>query len=120
MAIKLTLSAEEILRKVFKISPKGYDALEVDEYLDRVLRDYRTIEANYLLEGREVDTLKSRIAKLENEKSLLEIENTKYKNRLSNIKDNDNVTEANIDLVKKINAYEKFLWNHGFNPNTIK
>lgn len=120
MAIKLTLSAEEILRKVFKISPKGYDAFEVDEYLDRVLRDYRVVEANYLMEAREIDSLKSRIAKLENEKSLLEIELGKYKNRLNNIKDNDNVTEENIDLVKKINAYEKFLWNHGYNPNTIK
>lgn len=120
MAIKLTLSAEEILRKVFKISPKGYDAFEVDEYLDRVLRDYRIIESNYLMESREVDALKSRIAKLENEKNLLEIELGKCKNRLSNIKENDNVTEENIDLVKKINAYEKFLWNHGYNPNTIK
>ena len=25
-----------------------------------------------------------------------------------------------IELVRKINALEKFLWNHGFNPDTIK
>ena len=36
MAIKLVLSSEEIYNKVFPIAPRGYDAFEVDEYLDKI------------------------------------------------------------------------------------
>ena len=120
MAIKLVLSADEILKKVFPISPKGYDAFEVDEFLDRILKDYETIQSNYLVEAREIDGLKKKINDLEAEKKKLELELGRYKNRFANVKENDNVTEENIHLIKKINAYEKFLWNHGFNPSTIK
>ncbi len=47
MAIKLVLSSKEILNKTFKVAPKGYNAFEVDEFLDKILRDYKTIESNY-------------------------------------------------------------------------
>ncbi len=120
MAIKLVLTSKEILQKVFPISPKGYDAFEVDEYLDRVLKDYQTIENNCLMETREIEQLKKRIEELEKENQQLSIENSKYKNRFANVKEDDKVNENNIHLIKKINAYEKFLWNHGFNPSTIK
>lgn len=120
MAVKLVLSSKEILNKAFKVAPKGYNAFEVDEFLDKILRDYQTIESNYLTESELVKSLEGRIKNLEEENKSLSIELTKYKNKFQNIKENDNVTESNIDLVKKINIYEKFLWNHGFNPKTIK
>lgn len=120
MAIKLVLSSKEILDKVFTISPRGYDAFEVDQFLDRVLKDYATIETNYLLSKREIEDNNKRLKQLEKEKHDLEIELSKYRNRFSNVKDTDNVTADNIQLIKKINAYEKFLWNNGFNPTTIK
>ena len=120
MAIKLVLSSKTILEKTFKAAPKGYEAFEVDEFLDRILRDYQTIERNYLVEESEIEALRQRIRELEEENKTISIELSKYKKRFENIKDNDNVTESNIDLVKRINVYEKFLWNHGFNPKTIK
>ena len=120
MAIKLVLSAEEIYNKVFPISPRGYDAFQVDEFLDRILKDYETLEANHLMSAEEINMLNERIAQLEKQNKGLEIEIGKYKNRFSNVKTSDNVTEENIHLIKKINAYEKFLWNHGYNPSTIK
>ena len=120
MAIKLMLASEEILNKQFTIAPKGYNAFEVDEFLDRVLRDYRTIESNYLMAAREIEEMKKRIEELESTNRNNELLVSKYKKRLENIKDNDNVSEDNIDLIKKLRAYEKFLWNNGFNPNTIK
>ena len=120
MAIKLVLSSEEIYNKVFPIAPRGYDAFEVDEYLDKILKDYETLEANHVMSAEEINSLNERIAQLEKEKHALEIELGKYKNRFNNVKTSDNVTEENIHLIKKINAYEKFLWNHGYNPSTIK
>ena len=120
MAIKLVLASEEILNKTFKISPKGYDAFEVDEFLDRILRDYRTVESNYLMAAREIDELSRRVQDLETLNRQNELTISKYKKRLENIKESDDVNEGNIDLIKKIRAYEKFLWNNGYNPNTIK
>ena len=120
MAIKLVLASEEILNKTFKISPKGYDAFEVDEFLDRILRDYRTVESNYLMAAREIDELKKRVQDLEKKGRQDEVTISKYRKRLENIKESDDVNEGNIDLIKKIRAYEKFLWNNGYNPNTIK
>ena len=120
MAIKLVLSSKAILDKTFSPAPKGYQAFEVDEFLDKILRDYETIESNYLVETNLVESLKARIKSLEEENKALSIEVGRYKKKFENLKDTDNVNESNIDLVKRINIYEKFLWNHGFNPKTIK
>ena len=49
MGIKLFLSSEQILNHCFAAVPKGYDPLDVDEYLDRIIADYRTVESNLLI-----------------------------------------------------------------------
>ena len=120
MAIKLTLNAKEILDKTFPGVPRGYDPLLVDEFLDKVIKDYVTVESNYLEEASMVSKLKQEIEKLKDEKRELEIENGKYKERFSNIKATDTVTSDNIDLIKKINKYEKFIYQMGYNPKNIK
>ena len=120
MAIKLTLSSKKILEKVFPGVDKGYDPLLVDEFLDQVLNDYRNIEDSVVLDKKQYETMMNKIAELESKVKDLEIDNEKYRIRFTNIKDNDNVTLDNIELVKKINRYETFLYNHGYNPHTIK
>lgn len=120
MAIKLNLSAKEILNIKFPNVPRGYDPLYVDEYLDKVIRDYKQVEANCLMEKKEIDNLENRIEELEKQNNTLEIELNKYKARLKDIRDNDNVTVDNIDLVKRINQLEKFLYQHGYMPDQIK
>lgn len=120
MAIKLTLNSEKILEKVFPSTRNGYDPFEVDSFLDSVLADYRTIENNLLIEKSKYDSLESKIKTLESKIKSLEIENERYKARFANIKESDNVTLDNIDLVKKINKYESFLYKLGYNPHTIK
>ena len=120
MAIKLLLTSKDILEKEFRGSPRGYDALEVDEFLDKVLADYHMIEANSLMEKKEIDSLNEKIKELTKIKNDLEIENGKLNARFSNIKESDDVNSSNMELIKKINKYEKFLYNHGFPPETIK
>lgn len=120
MAIKLNLNSKEILEKKFPNVPRGYDPLEVDKYLDMVIKDYKLVEANYLDESSEVETLKAKIATLEKENQELKIDNEKYASRLKDINENDNVTVDNIDLVKRINVLEKFLYQHGYIPSQIK
>ena len=120
MAIKLKLNSKEILEMKFPNVPRGYDPLYVDEYLDRVIRDYKIVEANYLAEASEIDSLKTKISNLEKEIEELKILNEKYASRLKDINDNDNVTTSNIDYIKRINVLEKFLYQHGYIPSQIK
>ena len=85
-----------------------------------VLQDYKVVEANVLLSSKEFESLKEKNKLLESEKRKIEVELERYKVRFTNINPSDNVTTDNIELVRKINALEKFLWAHGYNPDTIK
>ena len=120
MAIKLKLNSKEILEMKFPNVPRGYDPLYVDEYLDKIIRDYKVIETNYLVEANTVDSLKEKIAVLEKENQNLKIANSKYESRLKDINESDNVNAGNIDLVRRINQLEKFLYQHGYMPDQIK
>ena len=120
MAIKLVLSSKEISEKMFKGVPRGYDPYEVDKYLDQVISDYEKVEANCLFEKEEIEALNKKIKRLEEERHYLEIELSKLKIKYSNVKPGDNVTDDNINLIKRINTLETFLWRNGFNPNNIK
>ena len=120
MAIKLVLSSEQISEKVFKGVPRGYDPYEVDKYLDTIILDYEKVENNYLLAKEEMKTLEDKMKQLEKENKNLFIELEKLKKKYANIKPGDNVTDENIDLIKRINTLERFLWRNGFNPTTIK
>ena len=120
MAIRLVLSSKEILNKVFKGVPRGYDPDEVDQYLDKIIKDYERVENNVLMTNEENQRLLARIQELEKKNESLEIEIGKFKTKYAKIKPTDNVTDDNINLIKRINTLETFLWQNGFNPDRIK
>lgn len=121
MAIKLTLCSKEILDTVFTGAVHGYNSLEVDSFLDSIIRDYQIIESNYLVSQKDIESLQNKISDLEEKNKNLEIENKRYQARFDGIKNNDkSVSADNINLVKRISALEKYLWKQGFNPNNIK
>ena len=121
MAIKLFLNSQTIINHVFPVTSKNsYDATEVDKFLDAIIQDYRLVEANTLVQTKEYETLKNKYKALEKDKRSLEVELEKYKARFANIKSDDNVTTDNIEYISRINTLERFLWAHGFNPDTIK
>ena len=121
MALKLFLNSQTIMNHIFPVVGKNaYDATEVDKFLDSIIQDYKKVEENSLILKKEYEELTAKNRNLEQEKRKLEVELEKYKARFANIKSSDNVTNDNIELVRRINALEKFLWTHGYNPDTIK
>ena len=44
----ISLNATKILNKTFKPNGNGYDPDEVDEFLDKIIMDYRAFEKYYL------------------------------------------------------------------------
>lgn len=116
----LLLSSKEILEKQFPKNPRGYDPELVDAFLDQIIHDYRIIEANSLLTQREHDDLKKKIETLKKENNELSIELARYKNKFENLENEKNVSLNNIELIKTIRKYERYLWNIGVNPRTVK
>ena len=125
---------QDIVNKKFKSGVKGYQALEVDQYLDMVIEDYQTY-------AREIERLKNEInsikassggmvseneslvkanAVLVEQKRRLEIENASMKSQLEGIRPGDSVTAENMDYIKKMRQYEKFLYDEGYNPNVLR
>lgn len=113
------LTSDEILNKKFSTAPRGYDPLEVDQFLDSIIQDYINVEKN-LVDSKVVTELQMLVKDLQKENKTLSLENAKLNSRLANIKDTDIVNEQNINLVKRINVLEKFLYRNGFHPDTIK
>lgn len=118
--IKLNLTSQDILNKQFKPSKSGYDSYEVDEFLDSIINDYRLVEKNMLLKKKQYDDLLKQFHEIKEQKDKLEIKNRSYEDKLKDINDTSKVTIDNIDLIKKIDRYERFLWKQGINPNNIK
>ena len=120
MPIKLKLTSQAILDKKFQGSTPGYNPLQVDEYIDRIIRDYKTVEENCLMLQKEAGDLNSQVERLTEENKKLSIENLKFKGRLSNVVEADNVTKENLNLLKRIDSLEKFIYAKGFDPSKIK
>lgn len=120
MDYKLQLNTKAILQKKFNGAKSGYNALEVDSYLDQIIEDYEKVENGKLLSIKDYDILIKKIETLMEKNKNLEIELSKCKSRLKDIKETDSVNKDNIDLLKRINSLEKFIYEKGFDPSTIK
>ena len=121
MAVKLFLNSQTIINHVFPVVGRNaYNATEVDKFLDAIIQDYKLVESNTLVLKKEFDEMKEKNRSLEQDKRNLEVELEKYKAKFANINPGDNVNSDNIELVRRNNVLEKFLWAHGFNPDTIK
>jgi len=126
MSAKVQLSIKAIYEKKFEKGIKGYDALEVDAFLDLIIKDYDTY--NHLLaeKNTEIEELKKslekernslekdEIARLNAANRALQVENASYKKRLEGIQPSTSATSENIDLIKRVNFLETFLHNEGY------
>lgn len=118
--MKLVLTSKQLLEKIFPEAIHGYNPLDVDEFIDLIINDYKEVEKNHLLTKSEMTRLNGRLEKLRVENENLLIENKSLKKRLDGIKSSDTPNKDNIELIKRINKLEGFLWKHGFSPEDIK
>ncbi len=109
MNCHLHLEPSTLYHKEFSGTKPGYDALQVDTFLDIVIEDYQTFETY-------ADSLEAQIAdydvkfKIINQQmSDVQAENANLKKRLFEIEDNQDASVNNLELLKKINLLEKAL-----------
>lgn len=134
MEPKIELSVKAIYEEKFEKDVKGYNAEQVDAFLDRIIHDYATYESV-------VKDLRAQIASLESEKRNLrdalengakqagidykrfqqmEVENASMRKKLDSIKPGDAPSEENLAYLQRIHDLETFLAAIGYDPRTLK
>ena len=104
MEPKILLSPKKIVAKEFKVDFKGYNAEEVDHFLDIIVKDYESFAAMLNASYDKIDQLEARlseqkikIAKLEREKALQD----------DNIHAMEENLSTNVDILKRLSLLEK-------------
>lgn len=121
--LNLKLSATEINAKQFQAKDGGYDALQVDKYLDLVVNDYIAFDqfANSMKKMiNNYDELKQTCEVYRNKFSELECQNVLLQEELNVIKQNEGAAVSNIELLQRISKLEQALYNLGMDPSKIK
>lgn len=120
MKIQTKLTPNKIVDKEFPPKKHGYDALEVDKFLDVVVEDYVDMEQHINKLEKENEEL-MRTAKLyKTRMDQAEIQNEVMKEKLGDISNNKDASLSNIDLLKRISSLEQALYKLGIDPSTIK
>ena len=116
--MKLQLTSKDILRKTFSKDVKGYNSAEVDQFLDKVLNDYRLIDSVMAANNTQIERLQKEVQTLRNQLSKKDDElNSNQRLYLANP---DTAKLDNLELLKRISKYEKKLYQIGVDPSKIK
>ena len=111
MPMKLKNSSEMLVNKEFKILPKGYSGLEVDQLLDQIIKDYEIVENNCLLSKQEAESLQNKIDTLTKENIRLSVELDNEKSRWKYIKsDGKDIHIDNLVLLRRIGKLEQIIY----------
>ncbi len=103
---KLNYSAKDILQKEFKNKMRGYDPVEVDEFLDGIIKDYEAY-------NKEIASLRE-----ENQRLMLKVEQlNKSQATLSRLQKESPKSNAvtNFDILKRLSNLEKQVFGSKLN-----
>lgn len=109
-----------IVDKEFKAQKYGYDALEVDAFLDEIVDDYISIDQYVTKLEKDYDELVKTSKLYKTRLDQAELQNAVLNEKLGGIKNNESASLSNIDLLKRISALEQALFKLGVDPSTIK
>ncbi len=116
MSYQFNFDDHQILNHKFSPALKGYDALEVDRFFDSVLKDYQEMRRLVtILKKLESDNLR-----LKGQNSDLEARLKSIENRLAHYEKLNGDHRDNFENMRRMAAYEKFLWSLGYDPQKIK
>ena len=99
----LNLTAKKIFNTQFEHIYNGYDAEQVDTFLDLVIEDYQVMEEN-------VKELLDLVDQLQNEVTNLHSKNHQLEND-AKINLSNTTQYTNVDLLKRISRLEETLYN---------
>ena len=122
MEKKTNYTKEELLNIEFSVAVKGYNPLEVDQVLDKIIEDYEKFEKNKSNSSVDVDELLNQIKVLKEENETIKEELEKERNKWKYIsKDHKDIHLDNYELLLRIGKLEMYIHDKlGINPEDIK
>ena len=117
---KTNFTSKELLDKRFSNAPRGYDPLEVDTVLDKIIEDYETFEN--LPKGKASESVLKELEELRKANQELKAELEKEKNKWKYIsKDRKDIHIDNYELLQRIGKLEMIIYEKlNMNPDEIK
>ncbi len=115
MANKLNYDSKSLLNIKFSADQKGYDSLEVDQTLDKVIQDYQTLNTQINELSDKFEKQKGKADELKKEVDRLTFELASLQKKFDALKKVSNVNGDNYTLVNKVAAYERVLHRKGIN-----
>ena len=111
MTHKIQLSPKKIVNKQFQIDFKGYNAEEVDYFLDMVVSDYENFAAMLNESYEQIEKLQKANDELKQKVNQLETEKLIQNDQMKSMEEN---LSTNVDLLKRISNLEKVVYKDKF------
>ncbi|MBO6047987.1 MAG: DivIVA domain-containing protein [Erysipelotrichaceae bacterium] len=108
MENKIQLSPKKILNKQFEIDFKGYNANEVDYYLDMIVADYNNFAIMLNQSYDEIERLQKENQALKVKLTDLERKHSVTEDHLRTIEEN---VGNNVDLLRRLSQLESEVYN---------
>ena len=115
MANKLNYDSKSLLNVKFSPNQKGYNPLEVDQVLDKIIKDYETLNNAIIEIASKVEQQKGQYDKLKEDFDRVTVQMATLQKKYDALKRVSNVTDDNYTLVNKVAAYERVLHRKGIN-----
>ena len=115
MANKLNYDGKSLLNIKFSPDQKGYDPLEVDQVLDKIIIDYETLTSSINDLAKKAEEQKSKYDELKKEYERVKLQMATLEKKFDALKRVSNVNDDNYTLVNKVAAYERVLHRKGIN-----
>lgn len=115
MANKLNYDGKSLLNIKFSPNQKGYNPLEVDQVLDKIIKDYETLNNAINVIANKVEQQKGQYDKLKEDFDRVTVQMATLQKKYDALKRVSNVTDDNYTLVNKVAAYERVLHRKGIN-----
>lgn len=108
MEQKVQLSPKKIVNKEFKVDFKGYNAEEVDHFLDIIVKDYDAFASMLNASYDKIDQLEAKILEQKNIIIKLEKEKALQEDNIYAMEEN---ISSNVDILKRLSLLEKVVFN---------
>ncbi|MDD8048507.1 MAG: cell division regulator GpsB [Thomasclavelia sp.] len=112
MNTKVTLSPKKILNKEFKVDFKGYNADEVDHYLDQIVADYEAFATLLNASYEKVEQLEKQLSKEKETVLKLQKEAALQDDNIHALEEN---ASSNVDILKRLSLLEKVVFSKNSN-----
>ena len=119
---KTNFSSDELLEKRFSAVKNGYDPLEVDKTIDKIIEDYRLFEKMSSVNLIDIEKTLKELEELKKQNAQLKSDLDKEKNKWKYIsKDHKDIRIDNYELLLRIGKLEMLIHEKlNINPDDIK